>query len=88
MVVELIDYEAGTSTNLLMGDYTITLQKGTFNNRFALSIRPDKVATGVENIGEVPNGSDGATVRKFIIDGKLYLQQGNLLYDAQGHIVR
>ena len=88
MVVELIDYEAGTSTNLLMGDYTITLPKGTFNNRFALSIRPDKVATGVENIGEVPNGSDGATVRKFIIDGKLYLQQGNLLYDAQGHIVR
>ena len=85
MLVELIDYEQGTSTNLLISDYTIHLPKGTFDTRFALRLVPDKVATSVENIGEAGNGSDGETVRKLLIDGVLYLQKGNHLYDAQGH---
>lgn len=85
MIVELIDYEQGTSINLLMSDYTITLDKGTFNQRFALRLKPDKVATSVDNIG---NGANGDEVRKLLIDGVLYLQQGTNTYDAQGHAIR
>ena len=85
MIVELIDYEQGTSTNLLMSDYTITLNKGTFNQRFALRLVPDKVATSVDNIGNEANGDE---VRKLLIDGVLYLQQGTNTYDAQGKHVQ
>lgn len=85
MIVELIDYEQGTSTNLLMSDYTITLNKGTFNQRFALRLKPDKVATSVDNIGNEANGDE---VRKLLIDGVLYLQKGNNTYDAQGKHVQ
>ena len=85
IMVELIDYEQGTSTNLLMSDYTITLDKGTFNQRFALRLKPDKVATSVDNIG---NGANGDEVRKLFIDGVLYLQKGNNTYDAQGKHVQ
>ena len=81
--VQLIDYQTNEKTNLLFGDYTINLPKGTFDNRFALLINPDKVATSVDNIG-----ADAEGVKKYIIDGKLYLQQGTALYDAQGHTVR
>ena len=83
MLVELIDYEQGTSMNLLMSDYTVTLPKGTFDQRFALRLKPDKVATSVDNIGD--GNTSGETVRKLLIDGMLYLQKGNMLYDAQGH---
>ena len=86
MVVELIDYETNTRTNLLLSNYTTTLPAGSFENRFALIVKPDKVATDVENIGEGVKNSEAA--KKYIIDGKLYLQKGGLLYDAQGHIVR
>ena len=85
MIVELIDYEQGTSTNLLMSDYTITLDKGTFNQRFALRLVPDKVATSVDDIG---NEANGDMVRKLLIDGVLYLQQGTNTYDAQGKHVQ
>ncbi len=85
IMVELIDYEQGTSTNLLMSDYTITLDKGTFNQRFALRLVPDKTATSVEDI---TGDSNDDNVRKLLIDGVLYLQQGNNTYDAQGHAIR
>ena len=85
IVVELIDYEANTTTNLLFNDYTVSLPKGTFENRFALSVKPDKTATSLENIF---NEATGNEVKKFIIDGVLYMQKDGVLYDAQGHIVR
>ena len=85
IVVELIDYEANTTTNLLFNDYTVSLPKGTFENRFALSVKPDKTATSLENIF---NEATGDEVKKFIIDGVLYMQKDGVLYDAQGHIVR
>ena len=85
IVIELIDYEANTTTNLLFNDYTVSLPKGTFENRFALSVKPDKTATSLENIF---NEATGDEVKKFIIDGVLYMQKDGVLYDAQGHIVR
>ena len=85
MIVELIDYEQGTSTNLLMSDYTITLDKGTFNQRFALRLVPDKVATSVEDI---TGDSTDDNVRKLLIDGVLYLVKDGAVYDAQGKLVK
>jgi hypothetical protein len=82
MVVELIDYETNTRTNLLLDNYTVTLSAGINETRFALSIKPDKVATSVENISDEAKGA-----KKYIIDGNLYLQTDSALYDAQGHIV-
>ena len=84
IVAELIDYEANTTTNLLFNDYTVSLPKGTFENRFALSVRPDKTVTSMENI-TTPSDSE---VRKFIIDGVLYMQKDGVLYDAQGRCVK
>ena len=85
MIVELIDYEQGTCTNLLVGDYTVNMPEGTNNTRFALRLKPDKVATSVEDI---TSGTNDNNVRKLLIDGVLYLQQGNNTYDAQGHAIR
>ena len=84
ITAELIDYQTNTRTNLLLSDYTVNLTAGTNDTRFALHVKPDKTATNVENI-TTPSCSD---VRKFIIDGVLYMQKDGILYDAQGHIVR
>ena len=83
IVVELIDYETNTRTNLLLDEYTVNLGKGTFESRFALHVKPDKTVTSVEDIN---TNSDG--VRKFIIDGVLYMQKDGALYDAQGRCVQ
>ncbi len=85
MVVELIDYEAGTTTNLLLSDYIVTLQKGTEENRFALHIQPEKdVTTGVGNVGDEAKG-----IEKYLIDGKLIIRTAEgAVYDAQGHVVQ
>ena len=85
IMVELIDYEQGTCTNLLVDDYTVNMPEGTNNTRFALRLKPDKVATSVEDI---TSGTNDNNVRKLLIDGVLYLQQGTNTYDAQGHAIR
>ncbi|MBR5327282.1 MAG: InlB B-repeat-containing protein, partial [Paludibacteraceae bacterium] len=87
IVVELIDYENNTRTNMLLDEYTVSFEKGTFDNRFALHVKPSKVATSVDNIGDEATG-DKAGLRKFIIDGILYMQKDGVLYDAQGKLVR
>ena len=83
ITVELIDYETNTTTNLLLSEYNVSLPAGTIENRFALIVKPNKVATDMETIDDETNG-----VKKYIIDGKLFLQKDGMLYDAQGHIVR
>ncbi len=84
ITAELIDYETNVRTNLLLNDYTINLTKGTYNNRFALYLQPSKVTT---HIGH-SNTGDNTTIRKFIINGTLYLQRNGVLYDAQGRIIK
>ena len=84
MVVELVDYETNNRTNLLLTDYTVTLPKGTSENRFALHIQPQKdVVTSLENIGEGVN--NGEAVNKYLIDGKLIIRTAEGIFDAQGH---
>ena len=82
ITAELIDYQTNTRTNLALDNYTVTLPAGTNNSRFALSLQPDKTVTSVDNIG---NEATGDKVKKYLIDGKLYLQKDGVLYDAQGH---
>ena len=84
MIVELIDYVANTCTNLLLLDYTIELNAGTYENRFALHIQPEK--SGVSTDIEQTTGGkcDNHGVQKYIIDGHLYLKKDGILYDAQG----
>jgi hypothetical protein len=87
VTVELIDNELNTTTNLQALDHTIRLTAGTHEGRFALRIQPSKVTTSLENIDSEATG-DKAGVRKFIIDGALYMQKDGVLYDAQGKLVR
>ncbi len=81
----LIDYETGTETNLLLADYTVELNAGIDNERFALRVRPNHVATEVENT-ILTDSNDN--VKKYIIDGALYLLRDGKLYDAQGRMIQ
>jgi hypothetical protein len=83
--VELIDYETGISTPLAALDYTVNMPAGSFDNRFALSIKPDKVTTGVDNLGDEATGDK---TNKLLIDGALYLVKDGVMYDVQGKLVR
>ena len=83
IVVELIDYETNTRTNMLLDEYTINLGKGTFENRFALHVKPNKTTTSIVDVNTNSSG-----VRKFIIDGTLYMKKDGVLYDAQGRCVQ
>lgn len=83
--VELIDYETGISTPLAAMDYTVNMPAGSFDNRFALSIKPDKVTTGVDNLGDEATGDKA---KKYLIDGALYLVKDGVMYDAQGRCVQ
>ncbi len=83
ITVELIDYETNTTTNLLLDNYTVNLGKGTFETRFALHVKPDKTVTGLEEVNTNTNG-----VKKYLINGILYMQKDGALYDAQGKLVR
>ena len=80
----LIDYETGKETNLLLADYTTELREGTNNERFALRVRPNHVATEVETIIDGANGQ----IQKYIINGALYILNNGQLYDAQGRMVQ
>ena len=80
----LIDYETGKETNLLLADYTTELREGTNNERFALCVRPNHVATEVETIIDGANGQ----IQKYIINGALYILNNGQLYDAQGRMVQ
>jgi hypothetical protein len=83
ITVELIDYETNTRTNMLLDEYTVNLGKGTFETRFALHVKPDKTVTGLEEVNTNTNG-----VKKYLINGILYMQKDGALYDAQGKLVR
>ena len=83
IVVELIDYETNTRTNMLLDEYTVNLGKGTFENRFALHVKPNKTTTSLEDVNTNTTG-----VKKYLIDGILYMQKDGVLYDAQGKLVR
>ena len=85
IVVELIDYVTNIRTNLMLDEYTVDLAAGTNEARFALHVKPNKVTTSLED-GEIT--TTNGKVRKFLIDGVLYLYKDGVLYDAQGRCVQ
>ena len=82
IAVTLVDNATGTHTNMLMSEYTVTLNAGTIENRFYLVVDPDRTATSVENVGEEADKSKG--VEKFLIDGKLFIRTADGIFDAKG----
>lgn len=84
MSVTLLDRQSGIRTNLLVDTYTVPLQAGTFEQRFVLEVNPKQhIITAEETVG-----SAGNRIRKYVIDGQLYIQKGNRLYDVQGREVK
>jgi len=79
--VTLLDTETGIRTSLSALDYTVSLEAGTYNDRFLLEISPiQHIATDVESTGnDAMNG-----VRKLLIDGLLYIVRDGKMYDARG----
>ena len=83
--VTLVDNVTGTHTDMLMDEYTITLDAGTIENRFYLVVDPDRAATSVENIGEEAKGDKAkGQIEKFLIDGKLFIRTADGIFDAKG----
>ena len=83
--VFLIDNQTGVQTNMLLDEYTITLDAGTCENRFYLAVDPDRTATSVENIGEEAKGEEAKDqIKKFLIDGKLFIRTTDGIFDAKG----
>ena len=83
--VTLIDSQTGTQTDMLMSEYTVTLDAGTIENRFYLVVDPDRTATSVENIGEEAKGEEAKDqIKKFLIDGKLFIRTADGIFDAKG----
>ena len=88
--VILVDNQTGAHTDMLYDEYTVTLDAGTFENRFHLIVDPDRAATSVENVGndaqgDEVNGNDATGVKKYIIDGRLIIRTNGNTFDAQGH---
>ena len=84
--VTLIDQETGIRTVLSALDYTVTLNKGTYENRFYLEISPVKeTPTGLE---QLPMTNDQSPIKKLLIDGILYIVRDGKIFDARGVMVK
>lgn len=80
--VTLIDTETGIRTSLSALDYTVSLEAGTYNDRFVIEISPiQHVATALEPSAVGDQQSD---VRKLLIDGLLYIVRDGKMFDARG----
>ncbi|MBR2165268.1 MAG: InlB B-repeat-containing protein [Paludibacteraceae bacterium] len=80
--ITLVDSETGIRTQLGALDYTVTLDKGTYDERFYLEISPiHNTPTGMENGGSI-KGENG--VRKVIIDQNMYIIRDGKMYNVQG----
>ena len=81
--VVLVDNETGIHTSLAWDTYTVALEAGTHDGRFTIVIDPRTSATTVDNI----SGEGGDAARKVFINGLMYIQRGNALYDTTGRKV-
>ena len=83
----LVDLESGEATDLNLSNYTVELNKGTYNNRFQLLLEVEaKAPTAIDNAkGEW--SEDGKTKKLFINDN-IYLINAGRVYNASGTKVR
>ena len=78
----LVDLLTGTRTNLELGDYTVSLNKGTINDRFVLEVGARKIVTSLDET-QLRDGK----VHKFVENGVMYILRDGKRYDAQGKLV-
>ena len=81
----LIDYETQTEHNLLTTEYTVDLNEGINNKRFALRVVPNQVATNIESLFD---SNCNQNVQKYIINGQLFIKNNGHIYDIQGRQVK
>ena len=77
----LIDYETQTEHNLLTTEYTVNLNEGINNKRFAIRVVPNQVATNIESLFDK---NCNQNVQKYIINGQLFIKNNGHIYDIQG----
>ncbi len=80
--VTLIDNETGIRTSLSALDYTINLNAGTYNGRFALEISP--IVQTPTDVEPTSDSSLKGRAHKIMIDGLLYIVKDGVIYDARG----
>ena len=84
MDVRIADAETGYTHNLLLSPYEVALTAGTYTQRFSLEIHAaSNVTTGCSE-----TGAAGERLRKLLLDGHLFIQRGEKVYDAQGRQIR
>ena len=81
----LIDYETQTEHNLLTTEYTVDLNEGINNKRFAIRVAPNQVATNIESLFD---SNCNQNVQKYIINGQLFIKNNGHTYDIQGRQVK
>ena len=81
----LIDYETQTEHNLLTTEYTVNLNEGINNKRFAIRVVPSQVATNIESLFD---SNCNQNVQKYIINGQLFIKNNGHIYDTQGRQVK
>jgi hypothetical protein len=81
----LIDYETQTEHNLLTTEYTVDLNEGINNKRFAIRVVPNQVATNIESLFD---SNCNQNVQKYIINGQLFIKNNDHTYDIQGRQVK
>lgn len=85
--ITLIDNETGLRTPLGLTDYTVSLEAGTYDERFALEIAPIKgTATDIEDVQS--DNVQSTKARKVMIDDILYIVKDGKVFDARGNRVR
>lgn len=79
--IYLYDTALGTTTDLLMTDYTCTIAEGTASGRFAIRVlfRAPSIATDVENVEVEADGT-----KKIYHNGQIYLLRDEHIYDIMG----
>ena len=78
----LHDKVAGTYNDLATNDYSVSLEAGTYTDRFEITITMvEETPTDMDNI------STYEKPEKFIENGVLYIRRGNKLYDSNGKML-
>ncbi len=85
--IYLMDYEQGSTVDLLDKGYTFETVKGKNESRFAINVilkeEKEDITTGI-NASEANNEQP----QKFIYQDKMYILQNGVIYDATGKKVR
>ena len=76
----LLDQQNNVYTDMLYNDYCVNLDEGIYEGRFYLILNPSKVTTRAEDIIK----NDDNISNKYLIDGALFIQVNDVLYDVLG----